>query len=160
MSELPDDCEPEETDIQQVDPEGRNGKPRPAFDRTPYNKELEDYQFQLDMEFIEKSWGEMNDDDYVWSMPDDNSATGPEPPELRGLESIVEDESEESLEDALSRIEEEWGDWDMELSDFQTLRSAPSIDPLHDSVDAQGSDDSLGISFGLDEDVDSDSQWE
>jgi DNA primase catalytic core len=159
MSELPDDCDPQET-VQPVDSAARNGKPRLGLDRTPYNKELEDYQFQLDMEFIEKSWGVMNDNDYVWSMPDENSATGPERPEFRGLESIVEDESEESLEDALSRIDEEWGDWHMELSDFQNLRSAPASDSERERVDAQGDDDSIGISFGLEEDVDPDSQWE
>ena len=88
-------------------------------------------------------------------MPDENSVTGPEPPEFRGLESIVEDESEESLEDALSRIAEEWGDWDMELNDFQT-RSTPASDSEQDIVH----DDLLGVSFGLDLDVDPDSQWE
>ncbi|KAI2489544.1 DNA primase catalytic core [Fragilaria crotonensis] len=160
MSELPDDGEPEETGNPSVDAEGRTGKPRLAFEQTPYNKELEDQYFQLDMEFIEKSWGEMNDDDYVWSMPDENSATGPEPPEFRGLQSFVEDESEESLEDALSRIDEEWGDWNMDLNDFQSMRSAPVSDSEQERVDAQGSDDSVGIPFELDEDVDPDSQWE
>ena len=158
LNELPDDEDPEETDTSlAIDPEDRGGKHKSLFERTPYNREWEEYHFRLDMEFIEKSWGAMNDDDYVWSMPDEHSATSPELPDYRGPEGGIEDEPEESVEEALSRIDEEWGDWVLEENDFPTSRSVLDVSDFEQQDGGDGMDASGPT---LDDDVDPDSQWE
>lgn len=72
-----------------------------ANDSEPYEDTLEKMQ---------EEWGDWFDDDYVWSPNDSKSvASIPLPSHFKPL--VDENEDHEPIEDALNRIEREWGEW-------------------------------------------------
>jgi DNA primase catalytic core len=178
LSELPEDYEPGEIDnlmdpmyvlslYEQPGEEKKDGESPPMQEE--YNKDAEEYQFRRDMEYMDESWEGMGEDDYNWSMPDGNEVSGRALSVYSGQGSEdSEDELEEPLEEALSRIDDEWGDWDIDSSNDRT--SAGSIDDMvQDPYDeGQGDPDEYRMEDSGDEASDgqsflqlnSESEWE
>ena len=75
-------------------------------------KEEDSESYEDALERMEKEWGEMFRDDYVWSGEGhENEGQVPEIL-LDQIQGFGNEEEQESLDDALARIDEEWGDWD------------------------------------------------
>ena len=175
LSEIPDDYEPVELDsfmdpmyvlsLYEQPGQGRNDEGQQgAHVMRKYNKEVEEYNFQRDMESIDESWAEMNQNDFVWSMPDDNVAAGRPLPLFNVLEDFGEEELEEPLEEAIARMDADWGGWDIDHNNLRTV--ARSSDFVAQDPNQEGKSDEPGRRLGSigdgAESLDSgaDSQWE
>lgn len=173
LNMIPDDYEPVELDsfmdpmyvlsLYEQPGEARSDRDQQGAQVLPkYDKEVEEYHFQRDMESIDASWGEMNQNEYVWSMPDDNVARG------RSLTSSVEEcgdeELEEPLEEAIARMDADWGGWDIDTSNLRVM--AGSSDLMAHNLTHEGKGNQsvrhLGSTRDGGESLDSrfDSQWE
>jgi DNA primase catalytic core len=175
LNMIPDDYEPAELDSF-VDPmytlslygqtgEGRSDSDQQGAQVVPkHDREVEQYHFQRDMEAIDASWGEMNHNEYVWSMPDDDVAAGRSLPLYSALEEFGEEEFEEPLEEAIARMDADWGRWDIDSSNSRLPTGSSNLiayDPTHDDNGDQPArhEGSIGDGEGsLDSSFDS--QWE
>lgn len=59
---------------------------------------------------IEKSWGDWCQDDFIWS-PDKASRNGGAVPLMVDLEELMDDDNDESIDETLARMDEEWKSW-------------------------------------------------
>jgi DNA primase catalytic core len=74
----------------------------------------EDESLEKDLKMIDSEWSEWNDEDYRWAPGDDARANNPfvTGEELNEMEAdAFSNADEESLEDAIARIDNDWADW-------------------------------------------------
>ena len=121
VESIPSDWQPNETDelpdpdyfLDESDDPDDDGKSTPTL--IPDNNMTEDEKLERDMTMIENEWSEWNDDNYRWSPTDLNLGTTPFEDDLDRVEADeYANEDDESLEEAMARIDEEWGDWNSE----------------------------------------------
>jgi hypothetical protein len=138
VSDLPEGYQPKEVD-NLMDPmyvlslyeqpgeeeDDKNGGPRksappPPMQQESYNPDVEEAKFEDDMVTMDEFWGGMDDDSYSWSMPDvtDNSGSAfpTDSDEIGMFDEHDERREEEMLEEELARMDDEWGDWDNDMT--------------------------------------------
>mmetsp|Transcript_6110 Transcript_6110/g.9375 ORF Transcript_6110/g.9375 Transcript_6110/m.9375 type:complete len:1345 (-) Transcript_6110:261-4295(-) len=130
---------------------------KPPSIQEEFDQGLEDVKFEDDMRIMEDFWGDMDSDEYIWTMPEENSMQGRAMP-LATDTQLEEDyslsEQREPVEEAMARIEEEWGEWEdfepdarSHLSFGQhTETGFPVVEMVNGELSNQGNGD-----FGSDE---------
>jgi DNA primase catalytic core len=142
LKSLPEGFAPPDTDCELMDPMHvlslfpQDGATKPKFngENTDLQQEQTVENLEQELELMAEEWGEMMDDDYVWLMPDDSLNFGQMYLPNHSF-SELDVELEEPLDEAIARIDEEWGDWDCDESNLRpltspSLDSSPALEPL------------------------------
>jgi len=122
VNDLPDDYKPKEVKglMNSMDDLSLFEDNDTDEDRLPTIHEEEEenlkgMKFEDDMRIIDEYWKGMDSDEYVWSMPDKNCVQGRAMPLATNAElekDYAMSEEREPVDEAIIRIEEEWGEWE------------------------------------------------
>jgi len=78
-------------------------------------RETSDKSIKQELAEIEKNWGDWSDEDYVWSPADANPTAGSTQYSAATADDLFgEEDDDETLEEALERIENDWKGWDLD----------------------------------------------
>ena len=89
----------------------------------------ENERFEQDMEMIDNEWAGWNDENYRWSPGDSDKITNSfsSGDRINELEAeSYSNQDEESLDEAMARIDDEWGDWGEEEDDTDMTNASKS----------------------------------
>lgn len=87
----------------------------------------ENERFEQDMVMIDNEWAGWNDEKYRWSPGDSESSSNSfsNGDRIHELEAdTYSNQDEESLDEAMARIDDEWGDWDNEEDDTDITKGS------------------------------------
>lgn len=122
VNNLPEDYEPKEikgfvppTRVSARFDDNDTSSIDPPSVEEEFDQGLEDVKFEDDMRIMEDFWGDMDSDEYIWTMPEENSMQGramPVATDSQLEEDYALSEQKEPVEEAIARIEEEWGEWE------------------------------------------------